>query len=371
MEEDQPIIKLTPAGSDRFPDKPQRLKVSRSKNPQTPVTATQPELRLVEEAPPPTPENEVTTLDEQPKRAFFEGKSVEYTIDEIMQPEVTYDPNAIEHDWGKKSYKLPVGWIAVLIALAIVIAVGTYRVVENNRRAEIRIVETQHVLSQPQVDTAELLVQSIERTVRAFYAATTIDDKIRHVRQPDAMRARMEAFYGKMPIAPEACDVITKYQPLTIGGRSFWKVLVTRSEKKGEALVLEQISDTQVLVDWDSLVDFQVMPWEQYAAEKPFTPIAYRLEVEETPRYLGEFIDETSWVCYRLTKAKSEMVLYGYVRRHSVTHQRIVAAQNAGSRHLICLIQCSPGMKAKDSVVIQEMISDSFIRNSAPKSIYD
>jgi hypothetical protein len=371
MDEDQPIIRLSPTGADRTPDRSLRAKPTRKKSGKAPANSAEPELRLVDETLPNPPDATVTTLEEQPKRAFFEGKSVEYTIDEIMQPEVTYDPNAIEQEWGRKSYKIPAGWVAVLCILGAFIAYGTYRVIEKNRRAEVRIVETQQVLLEPKVDEAEVLVQSIERTVRAFYAAKTIDEKILHVRHPEAMRTRMEAFYAKHPLEAEPCEMVTNFQPLTLGGISYWKVLALKPDKKGNIVLLEQVSDTRVLVDWDSLVDFQAVPWEQYVAEKPFTAMSFRLEVEESPRYIGEFIDESSWVSYRLTKAKSESILYGYVRRNSATHQRIAAAQQAGSHHLICMLQCSPAMKAKDSVVIQDMVSDSFYRSSPPKSIYD
>lgn len=371
MDEDLPIIKLSATGSDRSPDPSLRLKPTRKKSGKSAASAAEPELRLIDDTPATSPEATVTMLEEQPKRAFFEGKSVEYTIDEIMQPEVTYDPNAIEQEWGKKSYKIPAGWIAVLCMLGAVIAYGTYRVIDNNRRAEVRIVETQQVLLEPKVDEAEVLVQSIERTVREFYAAKTIDEKLLHVRHPEAMRARMEAFYAKHPLQAEPCEIVTNFQPLTLGGIHYWKVLARKEDKKGSFVLLEQVSATHALVDWDSLVDFQAVPWEQYAAEKPFTAMSFRLEVEETPRYIGEFIDESSWVSYRLTKPKSESILYGYARRNSDTHQRIEAARQAGSRHLICKLQCSPAMKAKDSVVIQEMMSDSFYRSSPPKSLYD
>lgn len=371
MSEDEPVIKLHAGEAQEQSVSPVRLKPQHRRRGTISPSRTEPELRVVEESEgkPVTPE--IPTLEQEPRRPSFEGKSVDYTIDEIMQPEVTYDPNAIEQEWGNKKNAIPRGWVVLFILFLGGVSYGMYRVLVKNRIAEQSIVSNNLVVNQPTVDTAYDLVQSIDSRVKRYLAARTIDERLVHVRHAAEMRPRMEMYYAKHPLQAEECQLVTNYQPLTVNGRTFWKVLAIKGGNQGEWISLEQISDTEVLIDWDSQVDFAIVPWDDYLREPTFGPMVYRLEVEETHRYVAEFMNESEWACYILTKPKSDGMLYGYVRRNSMTHDSLRNALQNGSNQMILKIQASIAMKARNSVVIQELISDSIFRVDPPKSPKD
>lgn len=371
MNDDEPVIKLQADQEERAADSPVRLKPPRRQRESHSATKTRPALRLVEESGDPPTSPEIPTLEQEPRRPSFEGKSIDYTIDEIMQPEVVYDPNAIEQLWGTKKSKIPSGWVALMILFLGFVSYGMYRVLEKNRLAEKRIVSNIIEPSEPITDTAHDLVLSVDRTVKRYLAARTIDEKLHHVRHAEQMKPRMEIYYARHPLKAEKCQLVTNYQPLNVGGRTFWKVLAIKNQNQTETVVLEQISDTQVLVDWDFLVDFEAVPWDDYVREPSFGPITYRLEVEEEHRYVAEFMNESEWACYRLTKSTSDRVLYGYVRRDNPLQLAMQNATHTGAAEMILKIQASAAMKAKNSVVIQELISDSTFRIDPPKSIKD
>lgn len=371
MNDDEPVIKLQVDLEDLPSDIPVRLQPQRRLRDYQPTRESQPALRLVEESNEKPTAPEVPTLEQEPRRKAFEGKSVDYSIDEIMQPEVVYDPNAIEEQWGSNESKLPTGWLVLTIVGICLIGLGMVRVLEKNRRAEKRIVSHNIEVAEPVIDKAHDLVQSVDSTVRQYLAARTIEEKLPHVRHAEQMRPRMEIYYAKHPLQPEKCELVTNYKPLTVNGRTFWKVLAITDQKKTIKVMLEQISDSQVLVDWECLVDYETVPWDDYLREPAFGPVTYRLLVNEEHRYIAEFMNESQWACYRLTKPTSEGILYGYVRRDSPLHLMIHQARESGSTQMILKIQASSAMKAKSSVVIQELISDSMFRMNPPKSIKD
>lgn len=371
MSEDEPVIKLHAGEEQEQSDSPIRLKPQHRRRGTISPNRSEPELRVVEESEEKPVTNEIPTLEQEPRRPSFEGKSVDYTIDEIMQPEVTYDPNAIEQEWGQKKNAIPRGWVVLFILFLGGVCYGMYRVVMKNRIAEQGIVSSNLVVNQPAVDTAYDLVQSIDSRVKRYLAARTIDEKLLHVRHAAQMRCRMEIYYTKHPLKAEECELVTNYKPLTVNGRTFWKVLAIKGENQSEWISLEQISDTEVLIDWDSQVDFEILPWDDYLCEPSFGPMVYRLQVEETHRYVAEFMNESEWACYSLTKPKSDEILYGYVRRNTMTHESLRNALQNGSNEMILKIQASIAMKAKNSVVIQELISDSIFRVDPPKSPKD
>ena len=329
-------------------------------------------FRVVETVAPPQKSGIVLPLkEEKQKHAAYEGKSIEKNIDELLQPDQTYDPNFFEKEWDKKKPIVRRGWQVVVTALLLVAGYQVYRTVEDNRRLETATQNLQKEELDREVDTAKDLVSSIEATIRRYYAAATIEEKLAVTRYAEQTRERMKRHYAQRPLRAETIDTITKIEPITLDHRTFWRVFVRKADQSLEMILLEQTGPSTVWVDWDSQVDYQAMPWEQYLAEKPNIAVSYRLELSESPRPIAEFSNEQVWACYCLTKAPSDKILFGYVRRGSDPHLAIETARSMGAKQMILRLQASSTLKAKNSVVIQEVISGILYRMDPPRSLYD
>lgn len=314
----------------------------------------------------------VVTLREEPGRhPSYEGKSIEKNIDEIMQHEVIYDPNFLEDSWIKKNPVVRRGWQILIPTLLILAGILVYHQIDANRRLEQSAHSQQKDNLDHELDVARELVANIENTVRRYYAAASIEEKLPLIRHADSSQERMRHYYAQYPLQPDKIESINEIEPITLNYHTFWRAFVSKGHNRVEMILLEQIGESQVLVDWDSHVDYQAFPWEKYLEEKPNIAMSYRLDVVESARPIAEFSIERDWVCYRLTKPSSENILYGYVRRGSDSHLAIQTAKSLGSNRMILLIQASPTLKAENSVVIQEVISGSNYRMDPPKSLYD
>lgn len=376
--DEEPIIKL---GSSDSPQSPRRVtRLDDVKKNRTPELADSlrkfktPGVRVVEEQEASSPEQDETfVMPEQVRRKNFEGKSIEYNIDEIMQQEV-YDPNAIEKEWGEKTKSIPIGWISLFSTLIIAALgyVGYLLFTSETKEAEIiKKQKTTVRVNEMEESDARAVVTAIDTTVKAYLAASTIEDKLRYVRYPKVMKARMEHHYQTLPLTPIKAITTTGYEPLTLGGKTFWRVIAPINDVKGEALLIEQIDREKVKIDWESHVYYQPMTWDDYTKEKPSRPIAFRLNIEPTNRYLNEFANESRWCCYALTEKNSAETLYGYVTRNSPTHTSIHNSYLEGKRTFILRIQASKTLKAPDSVVIDKFISNDVYRIDPPTTIED
>ncbi|MFM2171682.1 MAG: hypothetical protein RI957_1911 [Verrucomicrobiota bacterium] len=265
-----------------------------------------------------------------------------------------------------------ISWvILVLLALLCLTGFVLRRMQQQKSLAGEPMASPLDLIFSTQHDSDYRLIQSIDRTVRQYYSASTIDEKIPFVRHAEQMRPRMEIHYARHPLQVEQCERVSNYKPISLGARTFWKVLALKNGGKGEMLMLEQISDTEVRVDWDSQVDYEAIPWSEYCLKPVDHAISYRLHVEETHRYVAEFMNESQWVSYALTKPGTEGPLYGYVKRNSPEHTSMQAGIAANTRRMILNIQASPGIKAKDSVVIHKVISETPYRIDPPGSAND
>jgi hypothetical protein len=185
------------------------------------------------------------------------------------------------------------------------------------------------------------------------------------------MKARMESYYSRYPLKAAKVGVVTDYKPLTLENTLFWSVVASVDVTLGERLLIEQLSENEVKIDWESHVNYQPMAWDQYATEQPTKAMAFRVTVEPTIRYLAEFSDEARWVCYQLQAKDSEAFLYGYVQRNSQEHALIQQRISNGGTNMILRLQFAKAMKAKNSLVINKVISNNIYRISAPTSPND
>lgn len=327
----------------------------------------EPQLRVVDQVET-TTADATTIVPEEKKRRYFEGKSIEYTVDELLHKNVATG-DFLETGWGEKQGKIPAGFVAILVGFLICVAVIVYQVIDKDQEMVIDQTPIKELATEEAV--ARQLIASIESTVRGYLAAATIEEKARFVRHPGVTKLRMESFYQNTPLEPSPCDLVTKLRPLTLGGRPFWQALAIIDQTRGEGLLLEQISDTEVLIDWESHVDYQPMPWQAYTEKPVSVPMSFRVIVEESPRYFDEFMDESRWVSYRLTNPGTEAMIYGYVLRNSPLHQAILSAQAKGFKRMILNLKGSPEIKAPQSVVIQGLVSENIYRLQAPTTLTD
>jgi hypothetical protein len=181
----------------------------------------------------------------------------------------------------------------------------------------------------------------------------------------------MEKFYENKPITPMRVTSVTNLKPLTLHGKAFWQVVAVTGPKQGQAILLEQLSDDEVKIDWESHVHYQPMPWDEYAVKLPTQPMAFRVEVKESPRYFGEFSDQSRWVSYQINAVKSDTLLYCYVLRDSKMHQSMDEALRKGFTRMILRLQASTAINLPNAVVVESFISADLYRIDPPKTLID
>ena len=298
---------------------------------------------------------------------------MDYTIDEILHTN-TIDPDSMEKQWGSESWKILPGWV-MLFSLLVLSALGyaVYLLTNMSEYEDQKIEAGKAQVDEYAIETAraETLVKTIDTTVRQYLAAETLAEKLRYVRHADVMKMRMETYYASHPLTPAKCRVVTDYSPLTVGTKTFWRVVAPVGNGQGEAILVEQLSDTEVKVDWESHVHYQPMEWDRYAAEKPTAAMEFRVDPEPAFHYQGEFLDEQRWACYRLKEKSSDLSLFGFVLRGSAAHTLIEQRLAEGGKTMILRLQFATAIKLTDTVVIDKVISPEVCRIDPPSSPTD
>jgi len=118
-------------------------------------------------------------------------------------------------------------------------------------------------------------------------------------------------------------------------------------------------------VDWETLVCYQPMKWDDFAAQRPTgTSLDFRVYVERDSFYSHEFADEKLWTCFRLTALDNEEALFGYARSGSEEAQamlRMINENDGRKASLILRLIIPEGVRSPRGVVIESLLSARWI----------
>ena len=80
-------------------------------------------------------------------------------------------------------------------------------------------------------------------------------------------------------------------------------------------LIIEITDSGEPKIDWETLVCYQPMKWDQFARSRPDgNSFDFRVYVEPDNFFSHEFTDSSRWNCFRLTALDSDETLFGYAK---------------------------------------------------------
>ncbi len=357
------------------------------------------ELRTVDDAAPPRkpvirlggdglpPEKPVRVGRAQPAEAHrldvkargnFENRTHQPGIETLIENEAP-DPDALETDWGRASGQekhVPWGWFALVgLILAGAVIWSLARVGE----AEIlpggaRDLNRQAISDEGDEEIqASRLIGRIDKVAREFVQASTVERLAELVRQPERVRPLMKNYYATHPLKTHTISRDALLQPLTLDHNAdFWIKLAT-IEDNGTVNLLIDVSDPKhPLVDWETYVCYQPMPWDDFAQKLPQGGSHdFRVFLKPDHLFAYEFADPDRWECYRLTALDSERPVFGYAKKGGPLSERIQAAleENNGEKSAVIVrVTVPPGVESPNSVVIEELLSKRWLYIDPPDS---
>lgn len=163
--------------------------------------------------------------------------------------------------------------------------------------------------------TGAALEKEAESLARGFLEATSVEEMLRLVRNPEVAEARMRRFYPGGKIAAPGLSQFNSGEVSYSQGSVHSFEVVTGDQV---AKVLAVVGTPQSLkIDWESWVGWSDIPWSEFLAAKPAESHVFRVLLTPLDYYNFEFSDDTKWQSYRLESPDGEHAVYGYVEKDS------------------------------------------------------
>ncbi len=117
----------------------------------------------------------------------------------------------------------------------------------------------------------------IEETLRKFFAANSVGEKLAFVRDPSRVRPLMNEFYNRKPMP------VTKWQslgwtlPVDEPGYRLGYVQANFEDGTPCSLIVEEMENGGFVVDWESYVRYSELNWQDFLLIRPVQPKLFRV----------------------------------------------------------------------------------------------
>lgn len=204
-----------------------------------------------------------------------------------------------------------------------------------------------------------------EPLAQKFLKATTVEELLPLVRNPETAENRMRRFYpdGKFKAAGLS-QFNTSGELDLLGG--FRAIRVMTGDFDEKSLVFTDTPGV-LKVDWESWVGWSEVPWDEFLSSKPFEGKVFRVTLSPVDYYNFDFLDESKWQSYRLISPDKEHSIYGYAEKGSRLDQRLRPNADTKSVALMLSLKFPKGTSSNDQVEIEKIINEGWVEEENPK----
>ncbi len=276
-----------------------------------------------------------------------------------------------ESEWLEGSAsKMPWGWVVLVGCIFMAGIIWSLREVNRaDSHREDLMSEAAGILEKEKVEEkhAERAIARIESTVRSYYDSRSVEELLQYVRHPKRVAPLMEKFYEETPPKAWRVQEIVSMDPLTIDYRaSFWMVASLLENGEQRQLLVETRDDGEVKIDWETLVCYQPMDWDEFATARPEGYEGdFRVYVEKDHFFSHEFADSEVFVSFRLTALDGEEVLYGYAELQTDLGKKITELIDLNGGHPTPMI-----LRLKVPVSVRSPRGVEITRLDCPRWLY-
>lgn len=166
---------------------------------------------------------------------------------------------------------------------------------------------------------AGALIDRIEAATRQYLATTDPATLAKLSRHPERVAPLMASHYQAKPISPVRVARTRLLQPVDLARlANFWEHTVELENRETRNLIIEILPTGEPRIDWEALVGYQPMHWDDFAHTRPAgVEQDFRVYLEKDHFFCHEFADSARWHSFRLTVPNSLETLFGYIENGS------------------------------------------------------
>lgn len=205
------------------------------------------------------------------------------------------------------------------------------------------------------------LVEECKPLAQSFLDATTVEQIMPLVHNPETAEARIHRYYPNGLIEPQGLKDFNLGQAMQIKGNAV-SFVVRNNDFDARTIVF--IDGPQGLkVHWESFVGWSEMAWQEFTTQKPTAAKIFRVIVAPVEYYNFDFKDDKKWQSYSLQSSDKTLLIYGYVERESVLNFKIKLNPDVKNAPMILALKFPEAATTANQVIIESQVADGWIED--------
>lgn len=206
-------------------------------------------------------------------------------------------------------------------------------------------------------------LQEIDDVVKAFLQSSSVEERLKWVRQPERVKPLMMDFYDGNEITPEGYRSFERGE-VSYRGRFLTSMVRTSDFLTYPIAVIREEEDGVVnyLVDWESWSGYCEITPEEAREQKPTEPFLMRVLLRTESYFNYSFSDDTKWHAYRMAFRNSDDVFLAYSEKKSDSDEALkLVRKNGGVSPFLVRVRFPQGARAENQVEIVEVVGAGWI----------
>lgn len=211
--------------------------------------------------------------------------------------------------------------------------------------------------------------EASEEIVEKVFQVESIEELLPLVRNPEIVRPLMEKWYATEPFRRETNIVFDTVEIKNVKGVRYYLHRVYFEDDLEPRPIAVQETEEGYRVDWETVVGYQSIPWNDYRAQRPTKKVYLRVSARLDDYYNFEFSDPQEWSSYRLQHPDAEKAIYGYVKRFSEIDRNLRDSMGRDERsadYMILGVRFPENAQSDHTVHIDEVLQKKWVRAYEP-----
>jgi len=189
-------------------------------------------------------------------------------------------------------------------------------------------------------NTTEATSSSAIQTLRLYLSATSLQNRIPFVLNPEKVGPLMKIRYEGKPWRVPQFEILTHIEP-TPSPTGWVKIEACGSRKSGfewktgrTMIYYLKMTDSGFRIDWETSIGFNPVSPEEFRVTKPTTPVRFRGYAKLEDFYADEF-SKSKNIAYSIyiRNGDEQGIGHGYIMKNTIAGQKLFEILRDGKEH--------------------------------------
>lgn len=211
------------------------------------------------------------------------------------------------------------------------------------------------------------IVQKMIDEISGYFAASSPDQRLAYVIDPEKVASKMKAYYSRVPMRSGKIARVNVPVGMALGGFAYWRAQGTMEDGTPFFIALRMV-DGKPKIDWESEVRYSDFDWDEWVDDPAAKVGEFRVYAKVDGVYEDPYEDNSRYRCLYLKSMDSSRSLFAYLDMNDFDQSEFyntISSANGGPLECLLKLEKTKGKDGKQPKIstakVLKVLSPSWI----------